>query len=425
MQSTNVVAITYYYDVFNNNGIFDGYHNGSHFEWWLISIDQYNFRMVNAPNAVENFLYAEKYAAVVGPIRTALANVCANTTSDFATANAQITSLEQAFDDYLAAIETINAFEEDFPSKTPDATTPVSDIAVARAALQNAANSGDITNTLKILKAFDEIIIEKQPTAIIANNGTSVTSGIQASANNIIRYTSDNAEVLTITEDGATISPVALGSTTITLTTATSQTHYAAMPVTTAEVSVIDAFILNPKNVETYTSGDHSTVILNRTLPAGYSTIALPFDTSIEQISGNGNDKVFTLCNVSYTEASGYTFYFTEVEGGVIAAGQPYVIFLNAEVENPSWENITCGELSAVTISRGGWDFVSNFQANTSMTGKYGVVNSKNKIMKGGAGATLNAFTAYFRLNAQTKASVHDSTVPAGAIPLFSVTVRP
>lgn len=183
-------------------------------------------------------------------------------------------------------------------------------------------------------------------------------------------------------------------------------------------------FVLDPHN-PSVPDCVYPSVKMNKTLPAGYSTIALPFDTSIEQISGNGNDKVFTLCNVSYTEASGYTFYFTEVEGGVIAAGQPYVIFLNAEVENPSWENITCGELSAVTISRGGWDFVSNFQANTSMTGKYGVVNSKNKIMKGGAGATLNAFTAYFRLNAQTKASVHDSTIPAGAIPLFSVTVRP
>lgn len=182
---------------------------------------------------------------------------------------------------------------------------------------------------------------------------------------------------------------------------------------------------LYPSNTGSYQSGNVPGVVLHRTLPAGYSTIALPFDTSIEQITGNGNDKVFTLCNVSYTVAEGYTFYFTEVEGGVIAAGQPYVIFLNAEVNTPSWENITCGELSAVTISRGGWDFVSNFQANTSMTGKYGVVNSKNKIMKGGAGATLNAFTAYFRLNARTKASVHDSTIPAGAIPLFSVTVRP
>lgn len=430
------------YDVFNNGGIFDGYNNGDgHFEWWVITPDQYDFRITNAPNAVNNYLYASEYASVVGPIRTSLADVCANTTSDFAAANAQIASLEQAFDDYLEALAAINTFEQEYASKTPDTTTPVSDIAAARAALREAANSDDIENALKKLRAFDKIIIERQPVAIIANGGGDVVSGIQASANSTISYASDDTGVLTISEDGKTITPSAVGHTTITLTTATSQTHYAAMPIQTSEVSVKDAFVLDPTSTEGYTTGEQSKVILKRTLLDGYSTIALPFDTTVEAITGNSEDKAYTLCNVGYKQGEGYTFYFKEVEGGELQAGNPYVISVASEVVNPQWEETTIGELNPGTVTCGAWSFIANFEAGKSMKDLYGVVNSQNpnkvnKVMKGGTNASLGAFTAYFCLADQdggsTKAagsavapsaagSAAAADLPANAIPLFTV----
>ena len=78
----------------------------------------------------------------------------------------------------------------------------------------------------------------------------------------------------------------------------------------------------------------------------------------------------------------------------------PYVIYLDSEVDKPVWRSDVGIQLSgnAGSITCGGWRLVANFTAGKSMEGLYGVVNSEevNRIMLGGSGATLNAFSAWF-----------------------------
>lgn len=180
--------------------------------------------------------------------------------------------------------------------------------------------------------------------------------------------------------------------------------------------------VLDPAN-PLCPADEFSTVTLMRTLPAGYSTISLPFDTTIGELSGNASDKVYVLSNVGWTMSNGYTFYFNESEGGKIMAGQPYVIYLESEVVNPVWADKTTVQTTSQTKVKGGWKFISNFTPALPMSDLYGVVNSRAKVMKGGAHSTLNAFTAYFQLDPQsvtagggTKASCPDAalSLPGG-----------
>lgn len=163
-----------------------------------------------------------------------------------------------------------------------------------------------------------------------------------------------------------------------------------------------------PGNVSGYRPDSYASVTLYRTLPAGLSTIALPFDTTIDALAGSGNGKAYTLSNVGYDQNQGYLFYFAEV--AELEAGKPYLINLTNQVVNPVWDNVTVGALTPVTITRGGWNFTANFTPAKNMDGSYGVVNSQSKIMKGGPSSFINAFGAYFQLNQAVSSSSKTSS---------------
>lgn len=175
----------------------------------------------------------------------------------------------------------------------------------------------------------------------------------------------------------------------------------------------LDRLELNPGNPN-YTPDNYSSVTLSRTLKAGYSTIALPFDTSVEELVNgrtpaydSDDDWVAQLDIVTYSAVDGYTLYFQRVTGGTIAANEPYVLHLGSQVVNPTWTDLTDGinveeaEAASIGASTGysgyaGWVMHSNFTPNFAMAGKYGIVNSEGGLMLGsGSSAKLNAFTAY------------------------------
>ena len=166
-------------------------------------------------------------------------------------------------------------------------------------------------------------------------------------------------------------------------------------------------------------------------MKAGYSTIALPFDTDVETlVDGRAKaydssvDWVAQLSVVTNSEADGYTLYFQKVTGGTIEANQPYVLHLGTEVVNPTWTDangITVAAASAASISPStgysgysGWSMHANYEAGFPMAGKYGVVNSAGLsseeralypdgyLKQGGSGSSLNAFTAYIAGPAST-----------------------
>lgn len=162
-------------------------------------------------------------------------------------------------------------------------------------------------------------------------------------------------------------------------------------------------------------------VTLSRTLPAGYSTIALPFNTTVAQLTGRTNDGdwVAQLQTVTHTQADNgtaneYTLYFQKVDGGAITANQPYVLHLAEAKVTPSWtpssgntitvkSTASAGEKAATNgySGYGGWVMHANYDVDFSMSGKYGIVNSAGGLMLGGSGSTLAAYTAYIAPPAQ------------------------
>ena len=174
--------------------------------------------------------------------------------------------------------------------------------------------------------------------------------------------------------------------------------------------------ILNPSDVSDYEEAEFQEVILSRNFPSGFNTIALPFATTRAEL---GVDGVYELCNVGYDTTKGYTFYFKEVEE--LKANKPYVIKHAAPINTISWTVKTLLPLTPGSTTCGAWTMTANFTPGMSMSGKYGVVNGRGKVMKGGASSTLNAYAAYFVMNPTTRADAYTHPIPADAVPLFSI----
>ncbi|MDD6472291.1 MAG: hypothetical protein PUF62_04560 [Bacteroidales bacterium] len=176
--------------------------------------------------------------------------------------------------------------------------------------------------------------------------------------------------------------------------------------------------ILKPSDISDYEEAEFQIVILNRNFSAGFNTIALPFATTRTEL---GVDGVYELCNVGYDTTKGYTFYFKEVEE--LKANKPYVIKHAAPINTISWTVKTLLSLTPGSTTCGAWTMTANFTPGMSMSGKYGVVNGRGKVMKGGASSTLNAYSAYFVMNPTTRADAYTHPIPADAVPLFSIPV--
>lgn len=141
----------------------------------------------------------------------------------------------------------------------------------------------------------------------------------------------------------------------------------------------------------------YSQVKLERTFSAGYSTLALPFDTNISDFSNDAGAFAAQLSLVTYNSHDGYTLYFKKVDGGNMLANQPYVVNLPSVKETFVWKDITVAEISPVTKTNEhfqGWIMRANYTPGCSMEGNYGIAGGKLSL--GGAGSTINAYTAYF-----------------------------
>ena len=160
-------------------------------------------------------------------------------------------------------------------------------------------------------------------------------------------------------------------------------------------------------------------VTLHRTFAAGYSTLSLPFATTVEALTGRSaeDDWVAQLSCVTYNPHDGYTLFFDKVTSGHINACEPYILHLGQALTDPSWTNIDLHAATSQTLaaqkgystaaspdgsSYEDWTMTSNFTAAFSMSGLLGIVNGAGALMRGSSSAVLNAFTAYI-------------TAPAGA----------
>ena len=123
----------------------------------------------------------------------------------------------------------------------------------------------------------------------------------------------------------------------------------------------------------------------------GYSTITLPFTYNIGGVDGA---YVAQLELVTHNQKDGYTLYFKKVSDGIMLPNQPYVLYMPTETANPEWGETAVEEPNAQSVQKAGWTMQANYTPRGSMEGKYGIVGGK--LCLGGAGSTINAYTAYF-----------------------------
>lgn len=151
-----------------------------------------------------------------------------------------------------------------------------------------------------------------------------------------------------------------------------------------------------------YTVDYYKTVCLGWALKSGYSTIALPFNTTVETLTGreaNDDDWVAQLSVVTYNGKDGYSLYFSK--SNTIEANQPYILHLGTAVESPVFTNVNvvAAEEATKNATNGvhltDWTMHSNYDPAFDMNGYYGVVNGEDVLKKGSTGSTLKAFHAY------------------------------
>ncbi len=161
-----------------------------------------------------------------------------------------------------------------------------------------------------------------------------------------------------------------------------------------------------------YDADYYERVTLHRTFAAGYNTIALPFATTVEALTGRSSedDWVAQLASVTYNPHDGYTLFFEKIASGHINACEPYILHLGETLADPSWTDIELPSATPQTLaaqkgysaaaapdgsSYEDWTMTSNFSAAFPMGGLLGIVNGAGALMRGSSTATLNAFTAY------------------------------
>ena len=170
-----------------------------------------------------------------------------------------------------------------------------------------------------------------------------------------------------------------------------------------------DDFLTLSSNVApNHEAGTYRRVTLDRTLKAGYSSLALPFNTTVQDIVGTGynatTDWVAQLRIVTYNAKDGYSLYFQKSNN--IVANEPYILHLGSAKSGVVFTNVEMVAATAVEKEATGgingfadWKMVSNYALNFDMEDKYGVVNASECLKKGAAGSTLKAYTAYIIYN--------------------------
>ena len=279
-------------------------------------------------------------------------------------------------------------------------------------------NEVSITRYFTVIKRIDPTItttLSEEETNTFPIGGEDITIRCNATITESALAISGDEEAISITFASNTFTLHALEEGTITLTLTRNQDEgFNAVNKSYTIQVVKPVLILDPAETPEITYTDYSSVTLSRAFSAaGYYSLALPFATTVEALTGrtSSDDWVAQLSTVTYNAVDGYTLYFNKMTDGAIAANQPYVLHLGDAVSEPTWTDVEVSAASPTTITPSSgysatvspdgstytdWQMASNFEAGFSMEGLYGIVNSVGGLKRGsGSSAILNAFTAY------------------------------
>lgn len=194
----------------------------------------------------------------------------------------------------------------------------------------------------------------------------------------------------------------AVGSHSGTITIADPNGSNAAITLNVAGSTLSNTLFLNPAETPNYDVRTYKRIVLERTLPMGYSTITLPFTYDIDNVGGEAF--VAQLELVTHNQHDGYTLYFRKVADGVMQPNQPYVLYMPFEITNAEWGETAISSPDAQSVVTNSWTMHANYTPGMSMEGMYGIAGGK--LRKGTAGSTINAYTAYFTPPTQAEARV-------------------
>lgn len=176
----------------------------------------------------------------------------------------------------------------------------------------------------------------------------------------------------------------------------------AAITLNVTGSTLSNTLFLNPAETPNYDVKTYKRIVLERTLPMGYSTITLPFTYDIDNVGGEAF--VAQLELVTHNRQDGYTLYFRKVADGIMQPNQPYVLYMPFEITNAEWGETAISTPDAQQVVKGGWSMHANYTPNFPMEGKYGLAGGLFR--KGTAGSYLNAYTAYFVPPVATEARI-------------------
>lgn len=157
---------------------------------------------------------------------------------------------------------------------------------------------------------------------------------------------------------------------------------------------------------QTYTDGEAlslttglTNVVYNRTFPAGWSTVCLPFATTATAFGTDVKAQAFTSA-----DANGLNF--TEMTD--LEANKPYLVYFPSATETPIYMSAEISSTTPVAVTYGDFTFCGSYAANMSMSGKYGVADlgDVQKLMLGGEHSTLGATRAYFTKSGDQPAQI-------------------
>ena len=292
-------------------------------------------------------------------------------------------------------------------------------IITATQAGNNMYNEASITRSFTVISKMEATVItslSSSGTNELRIGGGSVTIGCVTNiAEENFTVVGDDGVVTTKFEDNIlTITPIKIGEVTITLTKAEDDSYYAINKIYHIQVLGASA-LLTPDESPVLEYNEYAEITLSRNFAEGHSTLALPFDTNISDFSDDSEAYAAQLSLVTYNKADGYTLYFKKVDAGSMIANQPYVIYLPSTKDSFIWTGVTINSVLPSDKVEGqgerfmGWTMRANYTPGVSMEGMYGIAGGK--LRKGTAGATINAYTAYFVPPTQTEARVRVAIV--------------
>lgn len=238
-------------------------------------------------------------------------------------------------------------------------------------------NQGTDTRTLGITNLAKNDVI----TVVCSVYGTD-NPVVSVNTGNAVTSVADHTYTFTMTEDGT------LG---LNVTRTANDNYYTIEKITRAPG--YSKLTLSPTAVTDYEQAVYDSVIVAREFNAGYSTLCVPFNTTVSEFT-NGDTEAYVAYLSDVKEDNGVTtLVFSNTTE--IKANTPYILYLSKVLSTPTFIEKPVFLLSDTRVFHSNsWSMYGNYTPGFSMYGKYGVARNA-AIMKGGAASKLNAYSAY------------------------------